>query len=190
MLCVLSALSVKVEMASSFELKRKSLENIIETLLSFKCEVAPGLFGKEMNRYFCTDNSHQLCEECKFKCDCGSEVGKCSNPLVHQILKDLPTYCSHYKAGCREMFLQASDFVDHRQECVFRQVYCPKVDCQEMNGAIIFKDIADHSSANHHPNSWLNMKGKSIQSNVSFACMLVMKEGTSYSCRGEIFLKI
>ena len=122
--------------------------------------------------------AHQLCEECKSKCDCGSEVGKCPNPLVHQILKDLPTYCSHYKRGCRELFMQATDFVDHCQDCVFRQVYCPLFSCQEENGMIIFKDIADHSRAKHGPNSWLNTRGKTIQSNVSFACMLVMEEGT------------
>ena len=106
--------------SSSFELKRKSLENIIESLLCYKCKAAPGFFEKEKNRYFCTNNSHQLCDECKSKCDCGSEVGKCPNPLVDQILKDLPTYCSHYKRGCRELFIQATDFVDHCQDCVFR----------------------------------------------------------------------
>ena len=162
--------------SSSFEFKRKSLENIIESLLCYKCKAAPGFFEKEKNRYFCTNNSHQLCEECKSKCDCGSEVGKCPNPLVDQILKDLPTYCSHYKRGCRELFIQATDFTDHCQDCVFRLVYCPEIACQEKNGMIIFKDIADHSRAKHGPNDWLNKEGKSIQSNVSFAYMLVMKE--------------
>ena len=64
-----------------------------------------------------------------------------------------------------------------------------------MNGTIIFKDIAEHFSANHLPDSWLNMKGKSIQSNVSFSCMLAMKEGISYSwlrkmslCNTDFFL--
>ena len=114
-------------MASSFEFKRKCLENIIESLLCYKCKAAPGFFEKEKNRYFCTNNSHQLCDECKSKCDCGSEVGKCPNPLVDQILKDLPTYCSHYKRGCRELFIQATDFVDHCQDCVFRLVYCPEI---------------------------------------------------------------
>ena len=132
-------------MASSFEFKRKSLENIIESLLCYKCKAAPGFFEKEKNRYFCTNYSHQLCEECKSKCECESEVGKCPNPLVHQILKDLPTYCSHYNSGCREMFMKATDFVDHSQDCVFRLVYCPELDCQEKNGMIIFKDIAVHS---------------------------------------------
>ena len=164
-------------MALSFEFKRKSLENIIESLLCYKCKAAPGFFEKEKNRYFCTNNSHQLCEECKSKCDCGSEVGKCPNPLVHQILKDLPTYCSHYKRGCRELFIQATDFVDHCQDCVFRLVYCPRIICQEKGGMIIFKDLAHHARANHDPNDWLNSEGKSIQSNVSFACMLEMGEG-------------
>jgi hypothetical protein len=74
------------------------------------------------------------------------------------------------------MFMQATDFADHCQDCVFRLVYCPELDCQEKNGMIIFKEIVDHSRANHGLNDWLNKEGKSIQSNVSFAYMLVMKE--------------
>ena len=93
-------------MASSFEFKRKSLENVIESLLCYKCKAVPGAAEKQKNRYVCLDYSHQLCEECKSECDCGSVVGKRPNPVVHQMLKDLPIYCPHYKTGCREIFME------------------------------------------------------------------------------------
>ena len=147
-------------MASSFEFKRKLLENIIENLLCYKCKAAPGFFDKEKNRYVCM-NAHQLCEDCKSKCDCGSKVGNRPNPLVHQILKDLPVYCPHYKTGCREMVMQAKDLEDHQIDCVFREVYCPGIGCYEK---VVFKDISDHFSQSH-AESWLNQEGKSIQSN-------------------------
>ena len=149
-------------MASSFEFKRKSLENIIENLLCYKCKAVPGTVEKQKNRYVCM-NAHQLCEDCKSKCDCGSQVGNRPNPLVHQILKDLPVYCPHYKTGCREMLMQVKDLEDHQMDCVFREVYCPEIGC---NGKIVFKDISDHFSESHDSESWLNQEGKSIQSNV------------------------
>ena len=93
-------------MASSFEFKRKSLENVIESLLCYKCKAVPGPAEKQKNRYVCIDYSHQLCEECKSECDCGSKVGKRPNPVVYQMLKDLPIYCPHYKTGCRQIFME------------------------------------------------------------------------------------
>ena len=111
-------------------------------------------------------NAHQLCEDCKSKCDCGSQVGNRPNPLVHQILKDLPVYCQHYKTGCREMLMQVKDLEDHQMDCAFREVYCPAIGCQTCHGKIVFKDISDHFSESHDSVSWLNQEGRSIQSNV------------------------
>ena len=166
-------------MALSFEFKRKSLENIIENLLCYKCKAVSGPDEKQKNRYVCTNNAHQLCEECKSRCDCGSEVGKFPNLLVHQILKDLPTYCQHYMSGCREMFVQATDLADHQLDCVFRDVYCPDFSCQNNHRQIVFKDIADHFIADHESKSRLNTKGKLIQSNVSYVFMLRLKSQTT-----------
>ena len=150
-------------MASSFEFKRKSLENIIENLLCHKCKAVPGPIEKQKNRYTCL-NAHQLCEECKSECECGSQVGNLPNPLIHQILKDLPIYCQHYKTGCRQMFMQVKELEDHQLDCVYRQVYCPYILCQNSHGKIMFKDFADHFSATHGSKSSVNCKEKSIQS--------------------------
>ena len=155
-------------MTSSFEFKRKSLENIIENLVCYKCKAVPGPVEKQKNRYVCM-NAHQLCEECKSECDCGSQVGNLPNPLVHQILKDLPVYCPNYKTGCREMLLKVEDLEDHKLECVFRQIYCPERSCQNSHGKIVFKDIGDHFSAIHDSKSWVNRKGRSIKSYVSLS---------------------
>ena len=165
-------------MTSSFEFKRKSLENIIENLVCYKCKAVPGPVEKQKNRYVCM-NAHQLCEECKSECDCGSQVGNLPNPLVHQILKDLPVYCPNYKTGCREMLLKVEDLEDHKLECVFRQIYCPQISCQHSrHGNILFKDIGDHFSAIHDSKSSLKRKGLSIKSNVSFSFVNHMHEDT------------
>ena len=159
-------------MASSSEFKQKSLENVIKILLCYKCKAVPGPAEKQKNRYVCMDYSHQLCEECKSECDCGSEVGKRPNPVVHQILEDLPIYCPHYKTGCRETFLEAKDWEDHQLECVFRQVYCPRTSCHDKNGKVVFKDIAAHFSSKHDPKSCVNQDGESVKSSLSHDFLL------------------
>ena len=125
-------------MASQIDYKRKSLENIIESLQCFSCKDVPGFKKEQQNRYSCMDESHQLCEKCKTACDCGTVVGKRPNPTTKLILGDLPVYCPHYKNGCTEIFLQAESLDDHQQGCELRQVYCPDLKCSEK---ILFKDV-------------------------------------------------
>ena len=69
------------------------------------------------------------------------------------------------------MFMQVKELEDHQLDCVYRQVYCPSILCQNSHGKIIFKDIADHFSATHDSKSCVNCKGISIQSNVSLSFM-------------------
>jgi len=168
-------------MASSFEFKRKSLENAIESLLCYKCKAVPGAAEKQKNRYVCLDYSHQLCEECKSECDCGSVVGKRPNPVVHQMLKDLPIYCPHYKTGCRQIFMEdkgLKDWEDHQMECVFRQVNCPYTLCQDTNdGNTVFKDIAEHFTSKHDSNACMNLEGKLVKSNLSHDFLLSTSNG-------------
>ena len=82
-------------------------------------------------------------------CDCGSTVGKNPNPVVHQILKDLPIFCPHYKTGCRDFFAQNEDLINYYQQgCLFREVYCPYLGgkCEEK---ILFKDVITHLNQKH-----------------------------------------
>ena len=118
-------------MATLFDYKRKSLESVIEILQCFKCNDVPGSKKGQNNRYSCIEKSHQLCEKCKFKCECGSLVVKCPNPIVKQMLEDLPMYCENYKIGCREIFAKSEDLSDHQLACFFRQVYCPISFCKD-----------------------------------------------------------
>ena len=133
-------------MAIQIDYKRKLLENIIESLQCFKCKDVPGFKKEQQNRYSCVDESHQLCEKCKLKCDCGSVVGKRPNPALKKILKDLPVYCPHYKSGCTDFFLQAESMVDHQQGCIFRQVFCPVFTCKKK---VLFKDVIEHLKQVH-----------------------------------------
>ena len=121
---------------TQIHIERKSLENIFKKLQCFKCLDIPGLTKERRNRYSCIKKSHQLCENCKTKCECGSAVGSYPNASIHEILKDLPVYCANFNAGCREIYLQskAEDLDAHQQSCVFREVYCPG--CYEQ---VVFK---------------------------------------------------
>ena len=134
-------------MASRFDSKRELLKNIVESLQCYKCKAVPGPTEEQKNRYSCLDNSHELCEDCKAACECGSVVGQFPSSTIKQILKDLPMCCQHYKDGCRQIFEKDEDLEGHQIGCIFRAVYCPWVNCKV--GKIIFKDIADHSSEEH-----------------------------------------
>ena len=100
-------------MATEFDYKSKLLESIIESLQCFNCKDVPGFMKDQRNRYSCFEKSHQLCENCKDKCECGSLVVKFPNPIVKQMLKELPMYCMNYKRGCREIFAEPEGKVIH-----------------------------------------------------------------------------
>ena len=100
----------------AYEFKNISvLENTIESLQCYKCQAVPGFTQDLKNRYICFNNTHKLCEKCKGECECGSRVGKNPCALISQLLKDLPVYCPHYKAGCREMFMDIENLNFHKQ---------------------------------------------------------------------------
>ena len=103
--------SVKFDkMAAQYNFKPEFLENTIKSLQCFKCKDVPGFDKEQKNRYSCHDNAHQLCEKCKNgPCECGSTIGKIPNPVVHEILKDMPMFCPHYKRGCRQVSAQSED---------------------------------------------------------------------------------
>ena len=155
-------------MATELDYKRKLLESVIETLQCFNCKDVPGFMKDQRNRYSCFEKSHQLCENCKDKCECGSLVVKCPNPIVKQMLKELPMYCMNYKRGCREIFAEPEGLNDHEVGCVFRLAYCPSSSCKI--GKMVFKDIADHYTSIHcsdlprsfTPNNCKTITGKSL----------------------------
>jgi len=132
-----------------FDCKRKMLESVIETLQCFKCQDVPGFKEEQRNRYICVENFHQLCENCKNLCKCGSVVTKRPSPVVHQILEDLPVFCPHYKRGSREVFAKSENLEEYLIDCIFRPVYCPDLACKELNS---FKDITDHLESTHSIN--------------------------------------
>lgn len=141
-----------------FDCKRKMLESVIETLQCFKCQDVPGFKEEERNRYNCNENSHPLCEKCKYLCNCGSVVTKCPSPVIHQILKGLPMFCPHYKRGSREVFAKAENLEEHLMDCVFRPVNCPILFCKELNA---FKDITDHLMNTHY--AGVDLRNQSVQ---------------------------
>ena len=132
-------------MASRFQIKRESLENLIETLQCYNCKSVPGLGEGEKDRFSCFNESHQLCKDCKNRCKCGSEVGKNPNPILRKMLEDSPMYCPHYKTGCRQVFSKSKNLEDHRKGCVFRPVYCPGF-CDDK---VLFVNVAEHISNIH-----------------------------------------
>ena len=105
-------------MAESFAIKCGLLQSIIEKLQCFRCEDVPGPNGVDMNRYNCFSHSHSLCEKCKNDCPCNSPVGENPQPILQQLVKDLPWYCPNYKKGCRSIFDDAKMLEDHYLLCV------------------------------------------------------------------------
>ena len=132
-------------MSISSELTIKAL-GAIYLILYYLGQDVPGFKEEQRNRYNCNEKSHPLCEKCKDLCKCGSVVTKCPSPVVHQILKDLPMFCPHYKKGSREVFARAENLEEHLMDCVFRPVSCPILFCKELNP---FKDITDHLLSSH-----------------------------------------
>ena len=160
-------------MATKPNVKNESLlENTIESVQCFKCKAVPGLATEKQNRYSCVNESHQLCEKCKTVCACGSAVGKRPNPTTKHILKNLPAFCPHYNTGCRQIFVQPEGLDDHQQGCIFRQVFCPRYDCNEK---VMFKNVIDHLKQVHKSKKY----GVAIEN--KYTCML----GTSVLIENE-----
>ena len=131
--------------------KREELLGLISELQCHKCKDVPGPNGNKKNRYSCTRAAHTLCEEHKTKCACGSKVGESPSPVIAKFLMNLPWMCQNYKTGCLESKVNVEDLEYHQGICIYRQVFCPNVDCIlyrhidcEEEGKILFKDVIDH----------------------------------------------
>merc|ERR1712080_32173 len=72
----------------------------------------------------------------------GSLVGKKPSPLIAKLLQDLPWMCQNYEKGCREIKVDAEELEHHQGKCIFRLVFCPKIDC--IVRKVVFKDFNDH----------------------------------------------
>ena len=122
--------------------KCKQLQKLIPELQCHKCSNVPGPNWKQKNRYSCIDSSHTLCEKHKFKCPCGSLVGKSPSPVIAKLLQNLPWMCQNYKNGCREIKINVVDLNHHQGKCIYRKVFCPN--CCEEDANILFKNVSDH----------------------------------------------
>ena len=137
--------------------KCQELLRLIPDLQCHHCKDVPGPKEKEKNRYSCIDSSHTLCEKDKLKCPCGSLVGKNPSPIIANLLQDLPWMCQNYKWGCREIEMTISGLEFHQRKCIFRKVYCPKLDCsmelESRNIELLFKDVMKHMNDSHSNDS-------------------------------------
>ena len=140
----------------NYPVKCKELLRFIPDLQCHKCKDVPGPNGNEDNRYSCVDSSHMLCEKDRFECPCGSLVGKTPSPIIAKLLEDLPWMCQNYKNGCREIKKNIGELEFHQRKCVFRKVYCPKLECHKKlprNFELLFKDVNKHLN-DYHADSW------------------------------------
>ena len=134
---------------ANYRAKCQELLRFIPDLQCHKCQDVPG--PNEKNRYSCVD-SHTLCEKDKLKCPCGSVVGKNPSPILAKLMKDLPWMCQNYKRGCREIKRDIGELEFHQRKCVFRKVYCPKLECPKefsRNFQLLFKDVKKHLNDYH-----------------------------------------
>lgn len=110
------------QIGPTFAWKSKLLNDNIQTLKCSRCDEVPS--PGSSCRYICTENVHSLCEDCKVKCHCGSEVCKMPSPHCESLLKVLPWFCKNYKTGCREILTEVSDLEMHQKYCKFRLIPC------------------------------------------------------------------
>ena len=122
--------------------KCKQLQKLMPELQCHMCSNVPGPNGKQKNRYSCIDSSHTLCENHKFKCPCGSWVGKSPSPVIAKLLQNLPWMCQNYKNGCRQIEMNVVDLDHHQRECAYRKVFCPQIVCEKEK--VLFKDVLIH----------------------------------------------
>ena len=102
------------------------------------------------NRYSCIRASHILCDEHKTGCPCGSFAGNSSSPIIAKLLQNLPWMCQNYKTGCREISMNVEELDHHSGKCIYRLVFCPKMQCQRKNGKVLlFNDVIDHLGIFH-----------------------------------------
>ena len=104
------------ESKKPFDVKCEMLKNIVETVQCYRCKSVPGFHGFEQFIYNCVRKGHSLCENCKkINCPCKSKVGESPNPVIKQMLKDLPAYCPNFRTGCRNIFVNSESRENHRQ---------------------------------------------------------------------------
>ena len=140
---------------ANYRAKCQELLRFIPNLQCHKCQDVPGPNGNDKNRYSCVD-SHTLCEKDKLKCPCGSVVGKNPSPILAKLMKELPWMCQNYKRGCRKIKRDIGELEFHQRKCVFRKVYCPKLECHKKlprNFELLFKDVNKHLN-DYHADSW------------------------------------
>ena len=132
--------------------KRQELRRFIPDLQCHKCKDLPGPKENEKNRYFCVDSSHTLCEKDKFKCPCGSLVGKNPSPIIAKLLQDLPWMCQNYKRGCREIKMTISGLEFHQRRIwwAWEKTYCQK--------KTSFHEIKNRSSLVNNKEAWTNLE--------------------------------
>ena len=123
--------------------KEQELLRIIPELQCYQCKNVPGP-GNKKNRYSCINSSHNLCEDHKTKCPCGSKVGKVPSSAIAKFIENLPWMCQNYKTGCREGKMNVEDLEYHQEKCIYREVFCPFIECKKENKKILFKDVNDH----------------------------------------------
>lgn len=184
---------VAVACMANYRAKCQELLSFIPDLQCHKCKDVPR--PNKKNRYSCVDSSHMLCEKDKFKCPCGSLVGKNPSPIIAKLLKDLPWMCQNYKKGCREMKQNINELEFHQRMCIFRKVYCPNLACHKESRVIMFKDVMKHLN-DSHVNGWEikpMLKGQkniwmaSLVSQSNFELMNRWTPGKMTSTSGDVF---
>ena len=126
--------------------KLEELLGLIPELLCHNCKSVPGPNEKQKNRYSCINAAHTLCEDHKTECPCGSKVVKSPSRVIAKLLQNLPWMCQNYKTGCRESNTDVEELEHHQGKCIYRQIFCPNVVC---NNKVIFKDVIDHLKTFH-----------------------------------------
>ena len=118
---------------------------IANQLKCYVCGCGPRA-GKPHHWYKCF-SSHQICENCKaVKCKCGEAITKEKCKVIEALLKSktMRFNCFNQIRGCRENSGEDA-MIFHEQECIYRLVKCPKIDCELK---VPFHKLSQHMKVN------------------------------------------
>ena len=128
----------------------KALEELKKSLICDNCKKPPRPGSKiygSICLYYCyhpgTHPNITRCENCIY---CPSSYALCLNDQATKFVSTFKLFnCINLKNGCYEE-LEAKDLEAHEKSCLFRDVTCPKLDC---NAKFAFNGIMDHYQNTH-----------------------------------------
>ena len=127
----------------------EGLEEFQKSLICYYCKTPPAP-DEEIYSHDSKNGCHPEIITCRYCCqdECENGLRQYMDPNLTKFASMIKFWnCRNYNSGCHEKF-EAKDLDAHQENCSFREVNCPKVNC---SGWISLNGIMDHFQE-EHPN--------------------------------------